>query len=79
MAYRTASRARRSYSRTRTPSRSGFGYARASRKRTGRVARTTRTGRNSTVRIEIVGMPANAVARSIPAALKPVAPKKAKH
>lgn len=79
MAYRTYSRARRSYTRTRAPSRAGARYARTARKSGRSAARTTRTGRGQTVRIEIVGMPANPVSRALPAALKPVAPKKAKH
>lgn len=78
MAYRTARGAGRGYSRTRATSRSRSGYAKTARRRTG-TARS-RAARPQTVRIELVGMPANPVSRSpFPQALKPVAPRKAKH
>lgn len=78
MAYRTARGAGRRYSRTRARSRpAGGGYRKSVRtgKRVARGGRATQT-----VRIELVGMPASPVSRSpFPQALKPVAPKKAKH
>lgn len=77
MAYRTARGSGRGYSRTRArvgPARSGYRKA----VRTGKRA-PARRGNAQTLRIELVGMPANSVSRSLPAALKPVAPKKAKH
>lgn len=79
MAYRTARGAGRGYSRTRARSRpAGGGYRKAVR--TGRRASASRSSRPQTVRIELVGMPASPVSRSpFPQALKPVAPKKAKH
>lgn len=78
MAYRTARGAGRRYSRTRARSRpAGSGYRKSVR--TGK--RVSSRGRGTqTVRIELVGMPASPVSRSpFPQALKPVAPKKAKH
>lgn len=79
MAYRTASRSQRSYSRTSGTRRrpSGSGYRKSVR--TGKRA-SARGSRTQTVRIELVGMPASPISRSpFPQALKPVAPKKAKH
>lgn len=76
MAYRTSRGSRGGYKRSgsRSYARS-TGYRKAVR--TGKRPRAR--GGAQTLRIELVGMPANPVSRAIPAALKPVAPRKAKH
>lgn len=78
MAYRTARGAGRGYSRTRArvgPAGSGYRKSVRTGKRAAPRGRSTQT-----VRIELVGMPASPVSRSpFPTALKPVAPRKAKH
>lgn len=75
MAY-TRRRATRGYSRSR-PARTRTGYTSA-RRRTGRSP-VRRSSAPQTVRIELVGMPANPISRGLPPSMAPKAPKKANY
>lgn len=77
MAYRRSQRS--GYGgRQRRSSFAGTGYRSGSR---GRKRASTRrvSSRPQTVRIELVGMPANPISRSIPPSMAPKAPTKAKY
>jgi len=68
-------RATRGYSRSR-PARTRTGYTSA-RRRTGRSP--ARRSAPQTVRIELVGMPANPISRGLPPSMAAKAPTKAKY
>jgi len=76
MAYRRSSRSWNTRGRT-TRTRTGYTGRRQSARRSTTKRRVS--SRPQTVRIELVGMPANPVSRSLPFALQPKAPTKAKY